>query len=197
MQEYLIQVFKDVRIVLWSLSFFSLFLNCFYVYYLFKGKKDGSTLTSYVGNFFSKKKGILLCEIILVLGILSSPFVFRHFENTNIGSFLEKETYKEQYYVYIRNNNKQAKSYRCKADIYRGSYGYPSYTDEGEETFIIQGNGYFLGKVYWDNGGYLTFVDDDWLEDTSSTRIYPGKEVLVIDYHDNEYYVTLTTEKAK
>lgn len=191
------QAFKSLRLFLWSISFCALFLNCLYVYYFLKGKKDGGTLTNYVGNFFSKKKGILMCEIILVLGVLSSPFVFRHFENSNIGSFLEKESYSEQYYVYIRNNNKQSKSYRCKADIYKGDYGYPSYTDEGEETFIIQGNGYFLEKVYWSNGGYLTFTNDNWLETTSSARVYPGKEVLVKDYHDIEYYVTLTTEKVK
>lgn len=91
----------------------------------------------------------------------------------------------------------RSKSYRCKADIYRGDYGYPAYTDEGEETFIIQGNGYFLEKVYWDNGGYLTFTDDDFDESISLARIYPGKEALVTDYNDEEYYVTLTTEKVK
>lgn len=197
MQDFLIQAFKNIRLLLRIASFYALFLNCFYAYYLLKGKKSGKTLIDYVGNFFSQKKGILLCEILFVLGILSSPFVFQHFENTNIGSFLEKESYREQYYVYVRSNNKQSKSYRCKADIYRGRYGYPSYTDEGEETFVIQGEGYFLEKVYWNNGGYLTFTDDDWLEVTSSARIYPGKEVSVKDYHDNEYYVTLTTEKVR
>ena len=196
MQNYLMQVFKSIRILLWCISFYAFFLNCFYVYYLLRGKKEGNPLTSYVGNFFSKKKGVLLCEILFVLGVLFSPSVFCHFENTNIGSFLEKESYCEQYYVHIRNNNKYSKSYRVKADIYKGDYGYPSYTDEGEETFITQGNGYFLEKVYWDNGGYLTFTDDDWLETTSSARIYPGKETLVTDYHDDEYYVTLTTEKV-
>lgn len=197
MQDYLIQAFKSFRLILWGASFYALYLNCFYAYYLLKGKKGNKTLTNYVGNFFSKKKGILLCEILLVLGITSSPFIFCHFENTNIGSFLEKESYREQYYVYIRSNNKQSKSYRCKADIYRGDYGYPAYTDEGEETFIIKGNGYFLEKVYWDNGGYLTFTDDDFLEITSSARIYPGKETLITDCHGDEYYVTLTTEKVK
>lgn len=189
-------LFKVVRMILCCASFYMLLVNIFYLTYCVKRKK-GRALESYVGKFFAKKKGILLCEIILVLGVLSSPFVFRHFENTSIGSFLEKESYSEQYYVYIRNNNKQSKAYRCKADIYKGDYGYPSYTDEGEETFIVQGNGYFLEKVYWGNGGYLTFIDDDWLETTSPARVYPGKEVLVTDYHDNEYYVTLTTEKIK
>lgn len=197
MQDYLIQTFKNIRLTLSVVSFYALYLNCFYAYYLLKGKKSYKTLTSYVGNFFSKKKGVLLCEILLVLGVLSWPFVFRHFENTNIGSFLEKETYREQYYVYIRNNDQQSKSYRCKADIYRGCYGYPSYTDEGEETFVMQGNGYFLEKVYWNNGGYLTFTNNELPEIISSARIYPGKETLVTDYHDDEYYVTLTTEKVR
>ena len=196
MHAYLMQAFRVFRLLLWIISFYSLFLNCAYAYYFIKGKRDGNTLANYVGDFFSKKKGVLLCEIILVLGILFSPSVFSHFENTNIGSFLEKESYSEQYYVYIRKDKKQSKTYRCRADICKGDYGYPSYTDEGEETFVIQGNGYFLKKVYWDNGGYLTFTDDDdWTK--SSAQVYPGKEVSVTDYHDNEYYVTLTTDKVR
>ena len=135
----------------------------------------------------------------VVFFILSLPYIpsLCGYGTTQIGEFYESNEYREQYFVYIRNNSKQAKAYRCKADIYRGIYGYPSYTDEGEETFIVQSKGYFLEKVYWDNGGYLTFIDDDWIETTSSARIYPGKETLVTDCHDNDYYVTLTTEKVK
>lgn len=72
---------------------------------------------------------------------------------------------------------------------------HPSYADDGEETFAVQGKGYFLEKVYWDNGGYLTFIDNDIIENTSSVRIYPGEETSVKDCKGNDYYVTLTTER--
>lgn len=194
--EKLVTAFKGFRLLIWNISLFMMFINCFYVYYLIMGKKRRKTLSNYVGNFFARKTGILLCEVIFVLGTIFSPFVFSNFENTNIGSLLEKDTYQEQYYVYIRRNN-HSKSYRVKADIFKGNYGYPSYTDEGEETFIIKGNGYFLEKIYWNNGGYLTFSDrNDCFDGASSARLYLGQEARVIDYHDNEYYVTLTSDKV-
>lgn len=196
MHKWLLSLFKTVRMFLCVVSFYMILVEALYVIYIIKWHKQGKSLESCVGKIFSKKKGIILCQILIVFGFLSSPFVFGKFQNTNIGSFLEKDTYCEQYYVYIRNNKKQSKSYRCKADICRGDYGYDSYTDEGEETFIVQGNGYFLEKVYWNNGGYLKFTDDDWIDFTSSARIYPGKETLVTDCYDNDYYVTLTTEKV-
>ena len=63
---------------------------------------------------------------------------------------------------------------------------------------IAKGTGYFLEKVYWGNGGYLTFYDEEnYLNTLSSIRLYPNKETKVIDYHNKVYYVTLTTEKAK
>lgn len=197
MITHLHSLFKAIRTVLYVSSFCISFLNIFYIVYLIKAKKSGTQLKEYVGTFLSKKAIIIICEIIFVLGIISSPLIFTHFENTTIGSFLEKESYNEQYYVYIRSNNKQSKSYRCKADIYRGNYVYPLYTDEGEETFVIQGNGYFLEKVYWNNGGYLTFIDEDCLDDTTSARIYPGKESRCTDLKGTEYYVLLTHEKVK
>lgn len=196
MHKWLLSLFKTVRMVFYTASLYMILVELLYVIYIIKWRKQGKSLESCVGKIFSKKKGILLCQILIVVGILSSPFVFSKFQNTNIGSFLEKESYREQYYVYIRSNKKQSKSYRCKADICRGNYGYDSYTDEGEETFVVQGNSYFLEKVYWDNGGYLMFTDDDWIEFTSSARIYPGKETLVTDYHGNDYYITLTNEKV-
>lgn len=196
MHDLLLSLFKTVRMFFYAVSFYMILVEALYVIYLIKWRKQGKSLESCVGKIFSKNKGVILCQILIVFGILSSPFVFDKIQNTNIGSFLEKNTYCEQYYVYIRNNSEYSKAYRCKADICRGDYGYDSYTDEGEETFVVQGNGYFLEKVYWDNGGYLIFTDDDLSEFTSSARLYPGKETLVTDRHDNDYYVTLTTEKV-
>lgn len=187
----LISVFKILRMIFYTIAFYILYLEILYTIYILKWRKEGKTLENCVGKFFSQKQVIILCQLLLIIGVLSSPFVFSKFQNTNIGSFLEKESYQEQYYVYLRKDSNKAKSYRLKADIIRGNYGYSSW-DDGNEIFVVQGNGYFLEKVYWGNGGYLTFEDE--LESTSA-RIYPGRETQVIDVHDNKYYVTLTTQK--
>ena len=180
----LAKLFKIFRVLVSTIAIYAAIMDCFYVYYLLRGRKTDKQLSSYVGNFFSQRNGILLCIMFSILGFILSPQVFDKFENTNIGSFLEKETYREQYYVYIRNNDKFSKSYRVKADIFKGPYGYETYTDDGEETFVVKGDGYFLEKIYWNNGGYLIFQNSD---DFSGAQLYPG----------DDYYVTLTTEKVK
>jgi hypothetical protein len=90
MFQFLYSSFKAIRITLPILALLSVLVNCFYFLYLLKGKKQGKKLSEYVGGFLSTKKGIILCQIVLVLGIICSPPIFSKFENTNIGSFLEK-----------------------------------------------------------------------------------------------------------
>ena len=199
MLEFIRESFSAIRVLTSVASIIAIFLNCFYLYYLFKGKKDGKTLTQYVGKFFSKKSGIILCEIVMVCGILLSPPIYSNFENTTIGSFFEKETYSEKYYVYIRRDNSNAKAYKVKADILKSDYGYPTYTDEGEETVAIQGNGYFIKKIYWESGGYITFMDEyeELYDGINSTRIYPNRETSCEDVKGDTYYIMLTQEKAK
>ncbi len=194
MAALLAKLFKIFRILVSTIAIYAVIMDCFYIYYLLRGRKTNKQLSSYVGNFFSRRNGILLCIMFSILGFMLSPHVFGKFENTNIGSFLEKETYREQYYVYIRDNDNLSKSYRVKADIFKGPCGYETYTDDGEETFVVKGNGYFLEKIYWNNGGYLIFENSG---DFSSTQLYPGQETKVTDYHNDDYYVTLTTEKVK
>ena len=148
--------------------------------------------------FFAKPMGALLCELVLIVGLLLSPQFFSRFENTDIGSLLEKDSYRESYYVYVRSDKNEAKAYRLKADIRKGNYGHPDFTDEGEWTFRVEGNGYFLEKVYWGNGGYLTFLDEYETPDGgSSARVYPDRETRVSDYKDVTYYVTLTRDKVE
>lgn len=190
----LAKLFKIFRVLVSTIAIYAAIMDCFYVYYLLRGRKTDKQLSSYVGNFFSQRNGILLCIMFSILGFILSPQVFDKFENTNIGGFLEKETYREQYYVYIRNDDKFSKSYRVKADIYKGSYGYETYADDGEDSSVVKGNGYFLDKIYWNNGGYLIFHNSDGF---SGARLYPGQEAKVTDYHGFDYYVTLTTEKVK
>lgn len=135
-----------------------------------------------VDSFRKKPKRMILCEILLVVGILLSPPVFNLYANTDIGSILEKESYKESYYVYIREDMNEAKAYKLKADIVKRTYKFEPH--------------YYLEKVYWGNGGYLTyFVQGGRVKD--SAQVYPGIEASVTDKQDKTYYVTLTKEKAK
>lgn len=198
MLEFIKESFGDIRILLSISSIIMLFLNCFYIHYFFKGKKNGKTLAMYVGEFFSKKVGIILCELIMVCGILLSPPIYSKFENTTIGSFFEKKFYCEKYYVYIRRDISKAKAYKVKADILKSDYGYHTYTDDGEETVIIQGNGYFVTKVYWENGGYTVFLDnyDDLYDHKTYSRVYPNIETSCENISGDTYYIMLTNEKA-
>ena len=198
--NFLISLFKTIRILVAAVSFYIVLLDFLYLRYLLKEKRRGKPFTEYMGVFFSRKSVIVLCQVILILGVLFSRPIYSRFENTDIGSFFEKESYCEQYYVYLRNDSTKQKSYRLKADIIRSDYGYPSYVD-GEESFVVQGNGYFILKAYWGNGGYLTFVDENEFEmigyPNKSARIFPGVETKVQDYKGDIYYITLTDEKVK
>lgn len=180
------------------LGFIALVINIAYVYYLIFRRKDMTVSEFFGASFFSKPIAIFIIELFFVLGILLSDPVYSRFENTNIGSFFEKESYRECYYVYIRPDDKYQKAYRVEADIIKGSYGYYDYNDEGHEIYVSLGNGYFLEKIYWDNGGYLTFLDEgDYPTIVDHARLYPGKETRVTDKYEETYYVTLTSEKVK
>lgn len=197
MEEYIMKLFKAFRIAMYGMAFYMILMNGCYIHYIFKGKKQGKTLAEYVGKFFSKKRGVILCEIILLLGIIFYPPIFERLGNTNIGSFFEKESYEEQYFVYIRESGNKSKSYKVKADILKSNYGHPSWEDDGEETYDIHGNGYFIKKVYWSNGGYLNFEDYDHWGYPTENQIYPGKETLCYDSNDDGYYIFLTNEKVR
>lgn len=196
--EALREKFAEVRTILSILSMFIFVINLAYTNYLLRYRKHMSLSDFFGSKFFARPATIILMEIVFVAGILSTDTVYSNFENTNIGSFFEKEQYEESYYVYIRTDKKLQKSYRVKADIIKGSYGYFDYNDEGKEIYVELGNGYFLKKIHWDNGGYITFLhEDDYPTCTYRARLYPGKETYVYDEYDEEYFVTLTTEKAE
>lgn len=66
--------------------------------------------------------------------------------STTAGSMWAKNNFDTQYWVYIQPQNANSKNYRVKGDISR------------------QDGVYYLQKIYWDNGGYLTFTDCDLYE---------------------------------
>lgn len=182
MHNNIMEYFKAVRFLFEGVAFYVLIYDIAYIKYFVsfkKYKQPGETFGEFCGETFNKKKKkkIILCQVILLIGIFFSPFVFPHFQNTDIGSLLEKDVYNEQYYVYLRKDRTKAKSYRLKADIYK------SYVSLSE-------NIYFLETIYWGNGGYIDF------DPSESSRIYPNREATVYDCEDERYYVVLTTEKV-
>ena len=64
----------------------------------------------------------------------------------------------------------------------------------GEDVYALA---YHINKLYFPNGGYLTFDYDAVYDNPEYSTVYPNKETKVIDYHDNEYYITLTNLKVK
>ncbi len=70
-----------------------------------------------------------------------SLFLNQPLGTKTVGSMWAKNNFDTQYWVYIEPQNAEAKNYRVKGDINR---------DDGT---------YSLNKIYWDNGGYLTFTN--------------------------------------
>ena len=119
---------------------------------------------------YENKKTFVVCQIILLLGVFST-FVYPHFENTDIGSILEKSYYTEQYYVYLSERSSPSKSYRLRASI----------THNGDDIYL-------LNTVYWNNGGYFEFDKE---------RVEPGRETQCYSLTDEtDYLVTLTYDKV-
>ena len=67
MNSVFIFIYKALKIVLPVLAFFIIFLNIIYIRYNVKEKEKGTTLEEYAGAFWSKKKVIIICEIIFIL----------------------------------------------------------------------------------------------------------------------------------
>lgn len=189
-------LFKILRAICFI---YSVFLLLFCLDYNSRKKKKGSDPepNAFDFLFYKNYKSKVRLIIFIILGILCFPPVFQNLQNTNIGSILEEEVYEECYYVYIREDNTRAKSYRVKADIKRGYLGSSTEGFFCDESFALKSNGYFVERIYWGNGGSLSFYADEYDLDFSPARIYPGRETKVLDKNDDKYYVTLTLEKAK
>ena len=69
-------------------------------------------------------------------------------------------------------------------------YTYEGTTDDGNEIYDLN---YHINYLYFSNGGYLSFDYDD----SDDSNVVLGKEMMVMDYHGDFYYVTLTDEKVR
>ena len=134
--------------------------------------------------------------------LLSIPYipVVCGYETTTIGDFYEAVEYKEKYYVIISkepNTISGRTEYTLPALIERHlEYSYT--TDEYEDYYGQTYGGrdiylptYCISRLYFKNGGYLTF-DSSFPE---RITVIPNLETQVTDTKGNLYYVTLTTNK--
>lgn len=200
METKIIELIREFLHCCYLLTIPIFFINIAYLVYftydkLLKKGKWGS-FKQFAGPFLSKKVVIFIIETIFIIGIFVPPYSWLNKGTTTIGSVFEKDYYEEQYYVYIRKNTDSSKSYKVPADIRKGSYEYEDFDENGNSVFYELGEGYFIQKIYWDNGGFLTFPDD-FLDGSASCEIYLWEETYCTDINDEGYYITLTNEKAK
>ena len=100
-----------------------------------------------------------------------------------------------KYYVTIKTNNE--KKYTLPADILVSTYTSFDYTNNFENFDINDFRivSYILLKVYWVNGGFLRFSDEENLEDKIEPQLLKkDKPVIVSDIYGNEYTVVLTNK---
>lgn len=123
---------------------------------------------------FSKK-----LIIVATLGVLNL-FLNFYFQNEIIGSYFEKEYYSTKYYINLYPDKGNTKNYSLKADI-QAEYRDVSMT-------------YCMGKIYFPNGGYLTF---DNMINSKDHPLKLNEKVLVQDDNAKYWYVELTSRKVE
>lgn len=121
---------------------------------------------------------LVICFTCLLLSIIPSTSL----GSTTIGSLFEKEEYEEKYYVYMYPEKSQSENYKLEADIIS------KMTSRGDDNE----RGYFIEKVYFPNGGYITFYNSIGWE---SLRI--GEKIRTLDDKEKYWDIELTKEKVK
>lgn len=132
--------------------------------------------------------------LFFLLSIPYIPVLFGH-QTTQIGTFYEARTYKAKYNVILSresSNVSNRKLYTLPAEIER-KYDYTGYDEHGDYYEL----NYHVNYIYFPNGGYLSFDYDYAYDEPSCSLVAVNRETIVTDSHDDEYYVTLTAEKAK
>ena len=149
-------------------------------------------------HLIKRKLFYIVWVSVLLLSIPQMPVLFGY-ETTQIGDFYEAKEYTEKYYVLMSRQPQEKenrKVYTLPADIERSLEYY--YTEDVYEDYYLQehggydvySQGYYIRKLHFPNGGYLTFDNMD------DSLILVGIETEVIDYHEDTYYITLTSEKV-
>lgn len=178
-----------------SESFFSFFLImcAIFIYRLIRRKNVKNNMFYIIGGLF------------ILLSLPHIP-VLCGYETTQIGDFYEAREYTEKYYVVMSREPESVqnrKKYTLPAEIERRTDYL--YTTEVYEDYYFQEHGgndiyrlaYHINYLYFPNGGYLTFVYDEVYENPEYSTVLLNQETKVTDYYDNDYYITLTSEKVE
>ncbi len=123
--------------------------------------------------FYGTKKGIIICIILTIIGA-PSAWLFFGGGIEHPGALFEKSEYQGTYIV--------AMSRKPETENSRTVYYLPAHISKFSGVF------YHIDKLYFNNGGYLTFEEEN--------IVFLDKEVKIYDYKGDRYYITLTTEKA-
>lgn len=119
-------------------------------------------------------KTVVWAVILVGLFHFVGPMVFAKPE---IGAYFETSEYKAQYYVRAYPGYyDDVTSYRLPADIWK--YNEPEI-----------GKRYFVGKVYFPNGGYMDFQYDEAAE--------VGEKIAMVNSNGEHWYIELTKDKVK
>ena len=132
-------------------------------------------------------------DFVFLTSIPHVPFLFGY-GTTQIGDYYEKSAYTETYTVIMSRepeNITTRKAYTLPAEIERRK-DYLYTTEDYDEVYDLA---YHINYLYFPNGGYLSFSYDEAYENPEYCLLEPNKERRVTDYHGDEYYITLTTEK--
>lgn len=119
-----------------------------------------------------------ICIVCAIINIIPNTYL----GSTQINSIIEKNQYKEKYYVYMYPEGNENKYYKLKADIYSQVSIYDEYSERE----------YFIEKAYFPNGGYITFNNSF---DFNSLKVEEKSSI-----HDDEgkyWEIVLTKDKVK
>jgi len=146
---------------------------------------------------FFKSRAFYFSWLLSFLLFLPNVPIYMGYGTTQIGDFYEKKDYTEEYMVIMSQKpqtNPNRKEYTLPATIYRCE----DYLDTTSSTHYITGERsekeiygyqYHIEKLYFSNGGYLTF-------DEGYNVVHLNEEVKLYDRNNNDtYYITLTDQK--
>ncbi len=97
------------------------------------------------------------------------------------------------YYVYARKETSDTK-YKLPAEIMVTKLTVFNHTTHHKNEIKNKLISYELHRVYWTNGGYISFVPDNPATEYTLQQLVIGEESRVISVKGDVYYITLTTE---
>lgn len=134
-----------------------------------------------VSNYPSRQFYIIAVPLLFIL-IFGFMTMKTYWGSDTIGTVFSRSDFKTSYYVNVSEEITHAKNYRLKADI----------------TVFSEGNQFSIGyiildKIYFPNGGYITFKNTDYHVTTLETNAI----ILFTDDKGKEWNIELTNEKVE